>query len=103
LHILSSGYLEENTKDFEAEYGYRMEFNEDSTWKDRSIDFAEFLKRKTRWWRGCTLWVCATTKARLPDNFSFDVQRMFFAHGRWLDWEIDDKLGSKSPTAIKLG
>ena len=22
---------------------------------------------------------------------------MMFAHGRWLDWEIDDKLGSKTP------
>jgi multiple sugar transport system substrate-binding protein len=28
---------------------------------------------------------------------------MFFAHGRWLDWEIDDKLGSKTPPPSNWG
>ena len=32
-----------------------------------------------------------------------DIQRMMFAHGRWLDWEIDDKLGSKTPPPSNWG
>ena len=28
---------------------------------------------------------------------------MMFAHGRWLDWEIDDKLGSRTPPPSNWG
>ena len=32
-----------------------------------------------------------------------DIQRMLFAHGRWIDFDIDDKLGSKTPGPTKWG
>ena len=36
--------FEANSKDFEAEYGYRMEFTEDTTWK-QVHEFTAFLKK----------------------------------------------------------
>jgi multiple sugar transport system substrate-binding protein len=32
-----------------------------------------------------------------------DIQRMCFANGRWIDYDIDDKLGSKTPGATNWG
>ena len=34
LHLLSPGPVRAARKDFEAEYGYRMEFTKDTTWKN---------------------------------------------------------------------
>lgn len=92
---------EANSKDFEAEYGYRMEFNQDSTWK-HVHDFAEFLKRR-RAARADVPYGYAQHQGSFPWTIQLDVQRMFFAHGRWLDWEIDDKLGSKTPPPSNWG
>ena len=92
---------EANTKDFEAEYGYRMEFNENSTWKN-VYDFAEFLKRKKE--GGADVpYGYAQHHGNFAWTVQLDVQRMFFAHGRWLDWQIDDKLGSKTPPPSNWG
>ena len=92
---------EANTKDFEAEYGYRMEFNQDSTWK-HVYDFAEFLKQKRE--AGADVpYGYAQHQGSLAWTTQLDVQRMFFAHGRWLDWQIDDKLGSKTPPPSNWG
>lgn len=92
---------EANTKDFEAEYGYRMEFNEESTWKN-VYEFAEFLKQKRA--SGADVpYGYAQHQGSFSWTTQLDVQRMFFAHGRWLDWEIDDKLGSKTPPPSNWG
>ncbi len=92
---------EANSKDFEAEYGYRMEFNENSTWKN-VYDFAEFLKRKKE--GGADVpYGYAQHHGNFAWTVQLDVQRMFFAHGRWLDWQIDDKLGSKTPPPSNWG
>ena len=92
---------EANTKEFEAEYGYRMEYTEDSTWKN-VYEFAEFLKNKRN--GGADVpYGYAQHHGSFAWTTQLDVQRMFFAHGRWLDWPIDDKLGSKTPPPSNWG
>ena len=93
--------FEANTKNFEAEYGYRLEFNADTTWQ-HVLDIATFFKK------------IKEAGADVPYGYSqhqgsfawttqLDIQRMCFANGRWIDYEIDDKLGSKTPGATNWG
>jgi multiple sugar transport system substrate-binding protein len=92
---------EANTKDFEAEHGYRMEFNKDTTWKQVN-EMAAFLKKK-RDGGADVPYGYAQHQGSFNWTTQLDLQRMMFAHGRWLDWEIDDKLGSKTPPASNWG
>lgn len=92
---------EANTKDFEAEYSYRMEFNENTTWKQVN-EMAAFLK-KLRGSGADVPYGYAQHHGSFAWTTQLDIQRMMFAHGRWLDWEIDDKIGSKSPPPSNWG
>lgn len=92
---------EAHTKDFEAEYGYRMEFNENTTWKQVN-EMAAFLK-KLREGGADVPYGYAQHHGSFAWTTQLDIQRMMFAHGRWLDWEIDDKLGSKTPPPSNWG
>jgi len=92
---------EANTKDFEAEYGYRMEFDESSTWKN-VYEFAEFLTRRRK--GGADVpYGYGQHQGSFAWTTQLDIQRLLFSHGRWLDWEIDDKLGSKTPPLSNWG
>lgn len=92
---------EANTKAFEEEYGYRMEFNENSTWKN-VLDFATFLKaRKTA--GEDVPYGYAQHQGTFAWTTQLDVQRMMFAHGQWIDFDIDDKIGSREPGPTKWG
>lgn len=93
--------FEQLSKDFEKEYGYRMEFTHDTTWKNVH-DFASFFKKMH------------AHDAKIPYGYAqhmgsfawttqLDIQRMMFANGRWLDFNIDDKLGSKTPGPTNWG
>ena len=93
--------FEANTKEFESDYGYRMEFTKDTTYKNM-LDYCAFLKRK-REAGGNVPYGYAKHHGSFAWTTQLDIQRMMFAHGRWLDWEIDDKLGSRTPPPSNWG
>lgn len=93
--------FEKASKDFEKEHGYRMEFTADTTWK-QVTEFAAFLKK------------IKEAGADVPYGFAqhhgsfawttqLDIQRLMFAHGRWQDFSVDDKIGSKTPGPTNWG
>lgn len=93
--------FEANSKDFEAEYGYRLEFTPETTWK-QVRDIAEFFKKAKEAGKDVPYGY-----AQHHGNFAWttqlDIQRMLFANGRWMDWNIDDVYGSKEPGKTNWG
>jgi multiple sugar transport system substrate-binding protein len=93
--------FEAHTKDFEAEYGYRLEYNADTTWK-QVLDFAKFFKAKRD--SGADVpYGYAQHQGSFAWTTQLDIQRLMFSHGRWIDFPIDDKLGSKKPGPANWG
>ena len=92
---------EKHSKDFEADYGYRLEFTNGTTWKNVR-DFAEFFK-KLREGGADVPYGYAQHHGSFAWTTQLDIQRMLFSHGRWIDFEVDDKLGSKEPGPAKWG
>ena len=92
---------EKHSKDFEADYGYRLEFTNGTTWKNVR-DFAEFFK-KLRDGGADVPYGYAQHHGSFAWTTQLDIQRMLFSHGRWIDFEVDDKLGSKEPGPAKWG
>ena len=86
---------------FEAEYGYRMEFTPDTTWKN-VLDFATFLKARKEAGEDVP-YGYAQHQGTFAWTTQLDIQRMMFAHGRWIDFNIDDKIGSKDPGPTNWG
>jgi multiple sugar transport system substrate-binding protein len=92
---------EKHSKDFEADYGYRLEFDETTTWK-QVRDFAEFFK-KVRESGTDVPYGYAQHHGSFAWTTQLDIQRMLFSHGRWIDFDVDDKMGSKEPGATNWG
>ena len=93
--------FEAHTKDFEAEYGYRLEFNEETTWK-QVLDIAKFFKAMKE--GGADVpYGYAQHQGSFAWTTQLDIQRMMFSHGQWIDFPIDDKLGSKRPGPTNWG
>ncbi|MDD9874011.1 MAG: extracellular solute-binding protein, partial [Gammaproteobacteria bacterium] len=84
------------SKDFEAEYGYRMEFTADTTWKNL-YDFAAFFKKMREGGNSSVPYGYAQHQGSFAWTTQLDIQRMMFAKGRWIEFDIDDILGSKNP------
>ena len=93
--------FETHSKDFEADYGYRLEFTADTTWK-QVRDFAEFFK-KLREGGADVPYGYAQHQGSFAWTTQLDIQRMLFSHGRWIDFSLDDKIGSKDPGATNWG
>ncbi|ESW62276.1 MAG: hypothetical protein Q27BPR15_01990 [Rhodobacter sp. CACIA14H1] len=93
--------FEKYTKDFEAEYGYRLEYNENSTWKN-VLDIATFFK-KLKEGGADVPYGYAQHQGSFAWTTQLDIQRMMFAHGRWTDFNMDDKIGSKEPGPTNWG
>lgn len=93
--------FEANTKDFEAEYGYRLEYTNDTTWQN-VLDFATFFKKAKEAGKDVP-YGYAQHQGSFAWTTQLDIQRMCFANGRWTDYAIDDKLGSKTPGATNWG
>lgn len=93
--------FEQYTKDFEAEHGYRLEFTPETTWK-QLYEFAAFFK-KLREAGQDVPYGYAQHHGSFAWTTQLDIQRMLFAHGRWIDFDIDDKLGSKTPGPTNWG
>ena len=93
--------FEKHSKQFEAEYGYRMEFDADTTWK-QVLDFANFFKALHEAGEDVP-YGYAQHQGSFAWTTQLDIQRMMFSHGRWIDFPIDDKLGSKEPGPANWG
>ena len=93
--------FEANSKDFEAEYGYRLEFNKDSTWKNVT-DMAAFFKKAKESGKDVP-YGYAQHQGSFAWTTQLDIQRFLFANGRWMDWNIDDVYGSKEPGKTNWG
>jgi multiple sugar transport system substrate-binding protein len=93
--------FEKYSPQFEAEYGYRMEFTPETTWKNVR-DFAKFFTER-RLAGEDVPYGFAQHQGSFAWTTQLDIQRMMFAHGRWTDFNIDDKLGSKNPGPTNWG
>ena len=93
--------FETHGKDFEADYGYRLEFTADTTWK-QVRDFAAFFKT-LREGGAAVPYGYAQHQGSFAWTTQLDIQRMLFSHGRWIDFSLDDKIGSKDPGATNWG
>ena len=94
--------FEQLSKDFEAEHGYRMEFTKDTTWKNLN-EFAAFFKKVREGGRDDIPYGYGQHQGSFAWTTQLDIQRMMFAHGLWTEFDIDDKLGSKTPGPTKWG
>lgn len=101
LTFFRQDLFEQNSKDFEAENGYRLEFNKDSTWKN-VLDIATFFKKAKEAGKDVP-YGYAQHQGTFAWTTQLDVQRVMFAHGRWIDFPIDDKIGSKTPGKTNWG
>lgn len=93
--------FEANSKDFEAEFGYRLEYTNDTNWQN-VLDFATFFKKAKEAGKDVP-YGYAQHQGSFAWTTQLDIQRMCFANGRWIDYAIDDKLGSKTPGATNWG
>jgi len=94
--------FEKFSPDFEAEYGYRMEFTEDTTWKNVQ-DFATFFTKLRNDGNTEVPYGYGQHHGTFAWTTQLDIQRMMFAHGQWTDFNIEDKLGSKTPGPTNWG
>lgn len=93
--------FEQLTKDFEAEHGYRMEFTPDTTWKNL-YEFAAFFKKMKEAGKDVP-YGYAQHQGSFAWTTQLDIQRLMFSHGRWTEFNVDDKLGSKEPGPTNWG
>ncbi len=93
--------FEQYTKDFEKEYNYRLEFTHDTTWKNVQ-DFATFFTKMKKAGKDVT-YGYAQHQGNFAWTTQLDIQRLLFSHGRWTDFNVDDKVGSKTPGPTNWG
>jgi len=93
--------FEQYTKDFEKEFGYRMEYTKDSTWKNVH-DFASFFTKMRKGGKAVP-YGYAQHQGNFAWTTQLDIQRHLFSHGRWTDFNVDDKIGSKTPGPTNWG
>ena len=93
--------FEKYSKQFEAQYGYPLEYGPNSTWKN-VLEFAQFFNSlaakdsSVPYGMGLHLGQFAWTT-------QLDIQRVLFSHGQWREFDIDDIKGSKDPGKTKWG
>ena len=94
--------FEANTKDFEAEYGYRLEFTKDTTWKNVT-DMAAFFKKAKEAGKDVP-YGYAQHQGSFAWTTQLDIQRMLFANGRWIGLEHRRQVyGSQDAGQDQLG
>ena len=93
--------FEKLTKDFEADYGYRLEFTDETTYKDM-VDIAEFFRKMHE--RDSSIpYGYAQHHGSFGWTTQLDIQRHMYAQNQWLDFAVDDTLGSKNPGPTNWG
>ena len=89
------------SKDFEADYGYRLEFTDETTYKDM-VDITEFF-RKMHDRDSSIPYGYAQHHGSFGWTTQLDIQRHMYAQNQWLDFAVDDTLGSKNPGPTNWG
>ena len=86
------------TKEFEKEYGYPLQYTDNTTWKN-VLDFMKFFNKGKYGveygygFQGLEGWAG-----------QLDFQRPMFAHGQWQEWEMEDQfVGTRDPGPCKWG
>ncbi len=93
--------FEKFTKDFEDDYGYRLEYNDNTTYKNM-IDFATFFNKMHK--RNSSIpYGYAQHHGSFGWTTQLDIQRHMYAQNQWLDFAMDDALGSKNPGPTNWG
>ena len=93
--------FEQLTKDFEADYGYRLEFTDETTYKDM-VDITEFFGKMHE--RDSSIpYGYAQHHGSFGWTTQLDIQRHMYAQNQWLDFAVDDTLGSKNPGPTNWG
>ena len=91
--------FEKYSKDFEKEYGYPLEYTDNTTWKNM-IDFMKFFNNPKI--------------KEVEYGFGFQAlegwagqlafQRPLYSHGQWEEWHFDDPfIGSRNPGPCNWG
>ena len=93
--------FEQYTKDFEKEFGYRLEFTKDTTWKQMH-DIAAFFSNMRKAGKDVP-YGYAQHHGSFAWTTQLDIQRLMFSHGQWNDFKVDDKLGSRTPGPTNWG
>lgn len=93
--------FEANSPDFEAEYGYRLEFTPETTWAN-VLDIAQFFKAAREAGKDVP-YGYAQHQGSFAWTTQLDIQRLMYSHGQWIDFPIDDKLGSRNPGPTNWG
>lgn len=101
LTFFRQDLFEANTKDFEKEYGYRLEYTKDSTWQN-VLDIATFFKKLKEGGKDVP-YGYAQHQGTFAWTTQLDIQRLMYANGQWIDFPIDDKIGSKTPGKTNWG
>ena len=93
--------FEQLGKDFEDDYGYRLEFTEETTYKNM-IDIAAFF-RKMHERDESIPYGYAQHQGSFDWTVQLDIQRHMYSQNQWLDFAYDDTLGSKNPGPTNWG
>jgi len=91
--------FEKYSNQFEKEYGYPLEYTDDTTWKN-VMDFAKFFNnpkiKEVEYgigFQGLEGWAG-----------QLDFQRPLFSHGQWEEWSFDDPfIGTRNPGPCHWG
>lgn len=91
--------FEKYSKQFEAEYGYPLQYTENTTWKD-VIDIANFFNRADI--KDVEYGVGFQALEGWAGQLCY--QRMLYAHGQWEEWDFEDPyIGSRTPGPCNWG
>ena len=93
--------FEKYSSQFEAEYGYPMEYTNDTSWQN-ILDFSKFFKDLRESGEDVP-YGYAQHNGSFAWTTQLDIQRLLFANGRWTDFDVDDKLGSREPGPTRWG
>ena len=94
--------FEKYGKDFEKDYGYRLEFTKDTTWK-QMYDICSFFKKLRESGNTKVPYGFSQQQGSFAWTVQLEIQRVMFANGRWIAFDIDDKLGSRHPGPANWG
>jgi multiple sugar transport system substrate-binding protein len=89
------------SKDFEKEYGHPLEYTDNTTWKN-VYEFAKFFTEMHKKDESVP-YGYGQHHGSFGWTTQLDIQRMLYSHGKWLDFKIDDILGSKKPGPTNWG
>jgi multiple sugar transport system substrate-binding protein len=91
--------FEKYSKQFEAEYGYPLEFTKETTWKN-VLDMGKFFNKPSI--KEVEYGVGFQALEGWAGQLCY--QRILFSHGQWEEWDFEDPyVGTRNPGPCKWG